>query len=90
MHVADKSADGTLVNRHCPGAIAWSDGDLDPGLDQNKAENRDRKPPNTGIRRGGWIAPSPYSKGQCETSKPQPYYKAFDGQPEKLVSRLQK
>ena len=85
----DKSADGAQVNRHCPGAIAWSDGDLDPGLDQKKAEGEDRKPPNIGIRRDGWIAPFPTVKGS-ETSKPQSYCKTFDGQPEKLVSRLQK
>jgi hypothetical protein len=63
MHVDDKSAEGALVNRHCPGATAWSDGDLDPGLDQMKAENEDRKPPNIGIRRDGWIAPFPTVKG---------------------------
>ncbi len=63
MHVDDKSAVGALVNRHCPGAIAWSDGDLDPGLNQKKAENEDRKHANIRIRRDGWIAPFPTVKG---------------------------
>jgi hypothetical protein len=41
MHVDDKSAEGALVNSHYPGAIAWSDGDLDLGLDdQNKVKTR--------------------------------------------------
>lgn len=53
MHVDDKSAEGALVNRHCTGAIPWSDGDLDPRLNQKKAENEDRKPPNIGIMRDG-------------------------------------
>lgn len=63
MHVDDKSVEGALVNKHCPGAVAWSDGDLDLGLDQIKADNEDRKPPNIGIRRDGWIAPFRTVKG---------------------------
>jgi hypothetical protein len=53
------------VNRHsgCPGATVWSEGDLDPAWDQKKGENEDRKPPNIGIGRDGWIAPSPTVKG---------------------------
>lgn len=67
MYGDDKSAEGILVNRHCAGAIAWSDGDLDSGLDQRRAR--------TGSLRilselGGVVGSraSPYSIGQCETS----------------------
>ncbi len=32
----NRPVEGALVNSHFPGAIAWSDGDLNPGLDQER------------------------------------------------------
>lgn len=76
------------MNRDCPGAIAWSDGDLDPGLDQ-MVENEYRKPPNIGIRRGAWIAPFPTVKDSVRRPSHSHTVKGFAGQPEKLLLRLQ-
>jgi hypothetical protein len=73
----NRPVEGALVNSHFPGAIAWPDGDLNPGLDQER-----RVKTRTGGLRisemvGRFDRAIPYSKGQCETYNRS--HKAFDG-----------